>query len=181
MRLNGVLPSCVAFRPSGVFGVLLLCVLVALTGCSSKNITSKGPFVLQEPSKGYPSVPSSSGQKTGTVYLPSDDGRPLTKAEQEAFLSEGEIDRNLPQEELGDVLLHFKYLVHKDRYTVEKNLERAQLYMPFIYETLRSRGLPRELAYVAFIESGYNPMATSSSGAAGMWQFISSTGKHYGM
>ena len=181
MRLNGVLPSCVAFRPSGVLGGLLLCVLVALTGCSSKNITSKGPFVLQEPSKGYPSVPSSSGQKTGTVYLPSDDGRPLTKAEQEAFLSEGEIDRNLPQEELGDVLLHFKYLVHKDRYTVEKNLERAQLYMPFIYETLRSRGLPRELAYVAFIESGYNPMATSSSGAAGMWQFISSTGKHYGM
>ena len=167
--------------PSWRLGVLLLCVLVALTGCSSKNITSKGPFVLQEPSKGYPSVPSSSGQKTGTVYLPSDDGRPLTKAEQEAFLSEGEIDRNLPQEELGDVLLHFKYLVHKDRYTVEKNLERAQLYMPFIYETLRSRGLPRELAYVAFIESGYNPMATSSSGAAGMWQFISSTGKHYGM
>ena len=97
MRLNGVLPSCVAFRPSGVLGVLLLCVLVALTGCSSKNISSKGPFVLQEPSKGYPSVPSSSGQKTGTVYLPSDDGRPLTKAEQEAFLSEGEIDRNLPQ------------------------------------------------------------------------------------
>ena len=67
-------------------------------------------------------MPSSSGQKTGTVYLPSDDGRPLTKAEQEAFLSEGEIDRNLPQEELGDVLLHFKYLVHKDRYTDEKNL-----------------------------------------------------------
>ena len=166
MRLNGVLPSCVAFRPSGVLGVLLLCVLVALTGCSSKNITSKGPFVLQEPSKGYPSVPSSSGQKTGTVYLPSDDGRPLTKAEQEAFLSEGEIDRNLPQEELGDVLLHFKYLVHKDRYTVEKNLERAQLYMPFIYETLRSRGLPRELAYVAFIESGYNPMATSGTNYA---------------
>ena len=181
MRLDGVLSSCVVFRPSGGLGVLLLCVLVALTGCGSKNITSKGPFVLQEPSKGYPSVPSSSGQKTGTVYLPSDDGRPLTKAEQEAFLSEGEIDRNLSQEELGDVLLHFKYLVHKDRYTVEKNLERAQLYMPFIYETLRSRGLPRELAYVAFIESGYNPMATSSSGAAGMWQFISSTGKHYGM
>ena len=101
MRLDGVLSSCVVFRPSGVLGVLLLCVLVALTGCSSKNITSKGPFVLQEPSKGYPSVPSSSGQKTGTVYLPSDDGRPLTKAEQEAFLSEGEMDRNLSREEQG--------------------------------------------------------------------------------
>ena len=181
MRLDGVLPSRAVFRPSGVLGVLLLCVLVALTGCSSKNITSKGPFVLQEPSKGYPSASSSSGQKTGTAYLPADDGRPLTKAEREAFLSEGELDRNLTQEELGDVLLHFKYLVHEDRYTVEKNLERAQLYMPFIYDTLRSKGMPRELAYIAFIESGYNPKATSSSGAAGMWQFISSTGKHYGM
>ena len=127
-------------------------------------------------------MPSSSGQKTGTVYLPSDDGRPLTKAEQEAFLSEGEIDRNLPQEELRGRSAPISNIWRmQDRYTVEKNLERAQLYMPFIYETLRSRGLPRELAYVAFIESGYNPMATSSSGAAGMWQFISSTGKHYGM
>lgn len=181
MRSGGVSPSCAVFRPSSVFGVLLLCILVGLTGCSSKNITSKGPFVLQEPSKGYPSASSPSGQKTGTVYLPADDGKPLTKAEREAFLSEGELDRNLTQEELGDVLLHFKYLVHEDRYTVEKNLERAQLYMPFIYDTLRSKGLPRELAYIAFIESGYNPKATSSSGAAGMWQFISSTGKQYGM
>ncbi len=179
-KRSGEVASSFRFRPCGLFGLLLLCVLLGLAGCGPKNVTSKGPFVVQEPAKGYPVV-SSSGQKTGTVYLPADDGRPLSKAEREAFLSEGELDRNLSQDELGDVLLHFKYLVHEDRYTVEKNIERAQFYMPFIYETLRSRGLPRELAYIAFIESGFNPKATSSSGAAGMWQFISSTGKHYGM
>lgn len=84
------------------------------------------------------------------------------------FLSGGEIDRNLPQEEFRDVLLHFKYLVHKDRYTVEKNFEHAQLHMPFIHETLHSRGLSRELAHVTFIESGYNSVVTSNSGVVGI-------------
>lgn len=167
-------------RSTGLAGVMALCVLFGLAGCGPKNITSSGePFVVQGSGSGA-SIPSS-GQKTGTVYLPADDGRPLSAAEKEAFLSVGELDRNLSQEDLGDVLLHFKYLVHEDRYTVEKNIERAQLYMPFIHETLRAKGLPRELAYIAFIESGYNPHATSRSGAAGMWQFISTTGKYYGM
>lgn len=167
-------------RSAGLAGMVALCALVGLAGCGPKNVTSgDGPFVVQGAGTDA-SIPSS-GQKRGTAYLPADDGRPLSAAEKEAFLSVGELDRNLSQEDLGDVLLHFKYLVHEDRYTVEKNIERAELYMPFIHETLRSRGLPRELAYIAFIESGYNPHATSRSGAAGMWQFISSTGKYYGM
>ena len=174
------------FHSSTAFCVIVACALLVLAGCSPKTITSKGgsqqPFVVvQEPEKGYPAPSPVPGQRTGTVYLPADDGKPLTKAEEEAFLSEGEIDRNLTQEQLADVLLHFKYFVHQDRSTVEQNIHRAELYMPYIYNTLRSRGLPRELAYIAFIESGYNPKATSSSGASGMWQFISSTGKHYGM
>ncbi len=41
--------------------------------------------------------------------------------------------------------------------------------------------MPAELAYLAFVESGYNPLARSRSGALGMWQFIPSTGKAYGM
>ena len=90
-----------------------------------------------------------------------------------------EIDEDLRQEELEDVLLHFKYLVHKDRYTVRKNLRRAAVYA-VCYETLRSRGC-RVNWRMSRLSSGYSPMATSSSGAAGMWQFISSTGKHYGM
>ena len=78
------------------------------------------------------------------------------------------------------MLLHFKYLVHEDRYTVEKNIERAQFYMPFICETLRSQGAAQPNWPTLPSSSGFFK-ATSSSGAAGMWQFISSTGKHYGM
>ena len=42
-------------------------------------------------------------------------------------------------------------------------------------------GLPEDLAYLAMIESGFNPNARSSAGAAGMWQFIKGTGRRYGL
>lgn len=114
--------------------------------------------------------------------MPSDDGRPLTKAEQEAFLSEGEIDRNLPQEELGDVLLHFKYLVHKDRYTVEKNLERAQLYYAVYLRDAAFKGIAARTGVCRVYRERIQPDGDfEQPGPAGMWQFISSTGKHYGM
>ncbi len=182
---GGLFRWCAERRFSPVSIAVLVVAAFALAGCGAKTITSKPPFVVQQDvERGYPSTSSSASsldQKRGTVYLPSDDGRPLSRAEEEAFLSEGELDRNLSQEDMVDVLLHFKYLVHQDRYTVEKNIQRAELYMPFIFETLRLKRMPRELAYIAFIESGYNPKATSRSGAAGMWQFIPSTGKYYGM
>ena len=42
-------------------------------------------------------------------------------------------------------------------------------------------GLPSDLAYLPLIESGFNPMAYSRAHAAGMWQFMASTGSRYGM
>ena len=45
----------------------------------------------------------------------------------------------------------------------------------------KERGLPEELVYLAFIESGYNPQAVSRSGAAGVWQFMPFTGRRFGL
>lgn len=155
-------------------GALLLAALflvLSLGGCSSKQVPGDhGPLVAVE-----------GDMPAGTVYLPADDGISLSSAERKALTSTGEVDRGIASEDMRDVILHFKYYVHRDRYTIEKNLERAQPYMPFIRSVFREKGLPEELAYVAFIESGYNPMARSRTGATGMWQFISSTGKYYGM
>jgi membrane-bound lytic murein transglycosylase D len=46
---------------------------------------------------------------------------------------------------------------------------------------LKEHGLPEDLVYLALIESGYNPYAYSRAKAVGMWQFISLTGKRYGL
>ncbi|WP_022962318.1 LysM peptidoglycan-binding domain-containing protein [Halopseudomonas pelagia] len=58
---------------------------------------------------------------------------------------------------------------------------RAERYMHYVVEQLDARQMPLELALLPFVESGYNPMALSSSSAAGIWQFIPSTGEVFSL
>ncbi len=60
-------------------------------------------------------------------------------------------------------------------------MKRARRYFPWIEKRLEEMGLPEDLKYVTITESGLRPEAVSSSGAAGIWQFIPSTGEKYGM
>ncbi|CAM3057460.1 transglycosylase SLT domain-containing protein [Pseudomonas floridensis] len=59
--------------------------------------------------------------------------------------------------------------------------ERASPYLHFIVERLDERQMPMELALLPMIESAYNPMANSSAAAAGLWQFIPSTGRDFNL
>ena len=60
-------------------------------------------------------------------------------------------------------------------------LTRAEPFLYYIVEQLELRKLPLELALLPAIESAYKPDAVSRSGAAGLWQFIPATGRHYGL
>jgi membrane-bound lytic murein transglycosylase D len=60
-------------------------------------------------------------------------------------------------------------------------LARSEKYIPFMKDILREYGLPEDLVYLAFIESGFDPYAYSRSKAVGLWQFIHFTGKRYGL
>lgn len=60
-------------------------------------------------------------------------------------------------------------------------LSRASRYAPLIEATLREKGLPTDLLYLSMIESGFNLNAYSRARAAGPWQFMSATGKMYGL
>lgn len=54
-------------------------------------------------------------------------------------------------------------------------------YMPILEETFAKYGLPLELKYLAVIESNLNPTARSRAGALGMWQFMYTTARSYGL
>jgi len=56
---------------------------------------------------------------------------------------------------------------------------RANLYLFHIVEEIERRGMPTELALLPFVESAMQPEAESRAKAAGLWQFIPSTGKLY--
>jgi membrane-bound lytic murein transglycosylase D len=60
-------------------------------------------------------------------------------------------------------------------------LARSQKYIPFMKNLFKAHGLPEDLVYIAFIESGFDPYAYSRSKASGPWQFIRWTGKRYGL
>ncbi len=60
-------------------------------------------------------------------------------------------------------------------------LKRAGKYEKLIKTILAEEGVPKELFYLAMIESGLNPRARSYARAVGMWQFISATGRAYGL
>jgi len=60
-------------------------------------------------------------------------------------------------------------------------LARSEKYIPFMKSVLKEYGLPEDLVYLSLIESGFDPYAYSRAKAVGLWQFISPTGKRYGL
>ena len=59
--------------------------------------------------------------------------------------------------------------------------KRANRYFPEIIPILKKNGVPEDIIYLACIESTLNPRAYSGAKAAGLWQFIASTAKQYGL
>jgi membrane-bound lytic murein transglycosylase D len=64
---------------------------------------------------------------------------------------------------------------------INKVADRAKPYLYYIVGELEKRNMPLELAFLPVIESGYQPLANSSSNASGLWQFIPGTGKILGL
>ena len=62
---------------------------------------------------------------------------------------------------------------------VQRMTERGSRYLFHIVEEIQRRRMPSELALLPFIESAFNPQATSHARASGMWQFMPATGKDF--
>jgi membrane-bound lytic murein transglycosylase D len=64
---------------------------------------------------------------------------------------------------------------------VKRMVLRSQKYLYHIVEEVEKRGMPTEIALLPMVESAFNPQAYSRSHASGIWQFIPSTGKSFGL
>ena len=87
---------------------------------------------------------------------------------------------SLPSVENDSVRRQIDWYLEHPAY-VERSFGRGRRYLYHIVETLEARDLPRELALVPVIESGFDPFALSRARASGLWQFIASTGRRYGL
>ncbi len=80
-----------------------------------------------------------------------------------------------------------QYVHHYERWYqtrpdyVRRVVERARRYLFYIVEEVEKRDMPMEIALLPGIESAFKPTAYSRAHAAGLWQFIPATGRHYGL
>jgi len=101
--------------------------------------------------------------------------------EDKNFIEKGASALSMQIPDDKDIDYFVDYFTTTKKYFTENALKRANYFMPMVRKIFRQEGLPEELVYLAIIESGFNPFATSSANAAGIWQFIPSTGRRFGL
>jgi len=90
-------------------------------------------------------------------------------------------DFDFPVVENDKVRYFIAYYTGPGRTVFARWLQRSGRYIPAMREIFASYGLPRDLAYLAMVESGFNERAYSWAHAVGPWQFIETTGTGYGL
>lgn len=176
----------------GLFRILLLLVTLMVAGCSAKQQPSSPD--LATPGEPWQAT-RGAGEIAGEQTSASDANADKAKSRKSTLSTDGlaesmdfddldsapsvfdglDIDKN------KDVQRYFDSFTKDHRPTFEGWLKRAQIYLPHIRERFLEEGLPEELIYLPFVESGFNPLALSRAGASGVWQFMPQTGMNYGL
>jgi len=158
---------------------LLIFVLAgcATTGKETAEITQPTPEIVAEP------VPSSTATVDEHLFIPPSSPPP---AASEVHVHGDVWERLVHSFALPPCSDHEASLKWAQWYAghpeyMARIFKRAQPWIFFITEELERRQLPGELALLPIVESAYDPFAYSSGRALGAWQFISSTGKNYGL
>jgi membrane-bound lytic murein transglycosylase D len=117
---------------------------------------------------------------------PIDEANELTPAVDQNVKAKAEAEikstrSDLPLMMTDQVAGFINYFSNRGRGTVERALARSGRYEDMIRRILREEGVPQDLIYLAQAESGFHPLAVSRAGARGMWQFMGSRAKGYGL
>lgn len=88
---------------------------------------------------------------------------------------------SLPQSEDETVQAWVDLLTGRGRRLFRIWLARSSRYVPMFFEVLDRHGLPRDLVFLAMVESGFSPKAHSWASASGPWQFMPVTARRYGL
>ncbi len=116
------------------------------------------------------------GKETVTYSSSSDEQ--LAADETETF---EEPTHHIPILINNSVEAYIEYFRVRGKDMFQQWLDKSARYLPLMKEIFRNENLPEELAYVAMIESGFDPDAVSRANAAGPWQFMPYTAREYGL
>lgn len=112
---------------------------------------------------------------TELEYIPGDDDPTVLRDRLSC------VQQSIPLVYNDKIHAFINYFTVKDREYTRLMMRRKNLYFPLFERYLAKYNLPEELKYLSIIESGLNPRAVSRVRAVGLWQFMSATGKYYGL
>lgn len=167
--------------------VIALLLLGMGVGCASSRLSHKGAedAITGAGTVHEPGTSVSSGSvavKDDAIAFPEQGVGPegsSVKPSAQASTAPGVLGIAVVEDET--VQQYFSLYTEKNRDTFVGGVQRAQVYLPALRERLRTAGLPEELVYLPLVESAFDPSATSSAGAAGIWQLMPETARRFGL
>jgi membrane-bound lytic murein transglycosylase D len=134
----------------------------------------------------YPGGPSDTEAQQKSEPAPIDETNGLTPAADAGIKAKAQAEikntrSDLPLMMTDQVAGYITYFSNHGRGGFERAYARSGRYHDMIVSTLKEEGLPQDLIYLAQAESGFHPLAVSRAGARGIWQFMASRGRGYGL
>ncbi len=166
--------------------VLSWCLVFLLVSCSSAAVKRSVPpgIPLNSPTEGAPSpvaIPSPSEDESDDIDGNLDDEEDDGKVDEKPTQDQGVKKNRVPFEFNQKVATWIQYFSQKDRERFQRYLDRGEPYREVIENILEENNVPADLYYLGLIESGFDFRAKSHAKAMGVWQFMRSTGKLYGL
>ena len=135
------------------------------------------PVSLPDDSSSYD---ESYGESSTDSYTPSYQFENSLTLQEESLWDRVRDGFRMPDIDSDYTNKHEQWYASRPAY-VARMLERSKKYLYHIVVEVEKRGMPTEIALLPMIESGFNPKALSTSKASGIWQFVPSTGKDFGL
>src|SRR6202050_1474586 len=108
---------------------------------------------------------------------PSADAKVIAKAQAEIKSTHSDLPLMMTEQVAGFI----SYFSNRGRGTFERAFARSGRYHDMMVKILKEEGVPQDLIYLAQAESGFHPLAVSRAGARGIWQFMGSRARGYGL
>ena len=166
----------------------------ALNALLSSNLDIRSDERLQEEfdrvvagvNQLYPGGPADSEAQQKSEPAPIDETNGLTPAPDEGVKAKAQAEikntnSDLPLMMTDQVAGYITYFSGRGRGGFERAFSRSGRYHDMIVATLKDEGVPQDLIYLAQAESGFHPLAVSRVGARGIWQFMASRARGYGL
>ena len=158
--------------------IIVILTLSLLTSCA--GVGRRGPSQMGNEASEIVRSSRSTGEEGGFKPGPQFNEDLKGKIASEYWALEGR-RKPVPLTLNDQVKASMEYFLTDARRFMIRSLGRSHKYAPMMQNILIEKGLPPELVYMSLVESGFRAEAVSPAGAVGPWQFISATGRRYGL